>query len=208
MDFNNIFNASRPLQETPAGNIVGYHGTSREFGKPTAVISSHTKRINFGPGFYFATDEADAASFGSTVYRADLVVERPLNVYRSNNAREDPVMLRIQRAFKLSDEDAYSFEEPDRHPMRILMEKAELLIDVGVMSAGGILKFLQKIGYDGIIIDRDIINYELKKGVVIMGEEVLPTRMRGDFVVVFSPEQILTWEKFGNSWERDAARFR
>ena len=209
MDFNSIFTRRGPLSETAAGNITGYHGTSKHLEKPTSVVGSYTKRLNFGPGFYFATEEEDAAEFGSTVYRAQLIVERPLAIYKSNNDRTDPVMLRIQRALKLSDEDAYSFEEPDRHPMRILMDKAELLIDIGLMSAPPILKFLQKLGYDGIIVDRDIINYEWKNNRPLsFGEDFQPTQMRGDFVVVFSPEQILSWEKVGSAIERDMARYK
>jgi hypothetical protein len=169
------------MRRNPA--YTAYHGTQRYFDKPTSF--DKLRAIDFGPGFYFALDPVDAASYGPHVYRAQVRVDHPIVV--SNEQIDDEFVRRFSRALGASADDIRIGTEHGTHPIATLFELARTLIDVGTLTYASLRKYLMKLGYDGVVVDSDVAN-------AAWATSDSSRRMRGQYVVVFSPEQILSWE--------------
>lgn len=161
---------------------TAFHGTVYRFDKPTDFAK--LKSMDFGPGFYFTIDRRDAESYGPLVYEAKVRIENPIVV--SSTKGDDFFVRSFARAIGATMDDVQTGVDHGSHPVSYLFELARTLIDVGSISQNSIRKWLLKSGFDGVIVDPDIVNATMKKAGA-------GARMHGRYVAVFSPEQILSW---------------
>jgi hypothetical protein len=156
------------LVENPAGTFTLYHGSYSPFEKPTEFRDSR-QGADYGPGFYMATDPREAAEYGYYVYAATVALKRPLDLLD-----DDPdVLKRLQRGFRVDDE----YLQDDSNKLLAVLRLAG-----AAYSQSAIRKFLIRLGYDSIYVDRRLI-------------EVSRTDAGSDYVSVLSPEQILSWKR-------------
>ena len=146
--------------------MVAYHGSHRPGRTP-----QRSEVGEYGPGFYFAAERADAETYGPYVYVAELDLQRPF----MGGAELSPDMDRIRRAYRIDDE--YLDESEPMWPQ--IMGYIKTLIETGMASHDSLQRVIEKLGYDSIVVPGGVIEQE---GIV------------GDFVVVFDPEQIQSWK--------------
>lgn len=145
--------------------MIGYHGSHRKQRGPQRSAVGQ-----YGPGYYFATDRADAEGYGPYVYQAELSMQRPFFV-----GGIDGDMDRIRRAYRITDE----YIDPDEPMWPQIMGYIKTLIDIGHASHDSFERVLEQLGYDGIVVPGDIIEADAS----------------GDYVVVFSRDQIADWRQ-------------
>lgn len=167
------------LLENAGGNIVLYHGTQKTMNKPDQFFM---KVIDFGPGMYFATKPEGSIRYGSVIYRADVTLNNPIVV--GGGVPADPsVVARLLRGLRISQRE-FDEQHDGVNEFVTIFTLAKLLIDLGEISAKSFQSFLMKIGYDGVIVKNDI----LRKTNSVSGD------YDGDYVAVFSPSQIHSWD--------------
>ena len=163
---------------------TAYHGSTRAFDKPSDF--SKLKNMDFGPGLYFALDAHDASSYGPYLYKAEVRVDRPIVV--SPDEIDQNFVRRFAKALGANDDDIRIGVEEGAHPIETLFGLALTLVQVETFSLLSLRKFLIKLGYDGVLVDPRVPNRAMER-------HGASTRLRGGYVVVFSPEQVLSWER-------------
>ena len=138
---------------------------------------------DFGPGFYFASTKEGAEPFGQIVYEAKIELNNPLLV---NNTEESKAAAKkFGRAFRVTDED---LQFGVGHPFEEIMALIQ-----HVYSLNTIYKVLKKLGYDGIIVDSEIVKAH-------GGENC-------DYIIALDPSNIKDLVKVSNSYEKLANLF-
>ena len=144
-----------------------YHGSTEMFEhfKPSSTVG------DYGPGIYFADNEHDAqvagkGAGGSYVRSFNIQVENPLII--SFNESSDDYISKLLVKAGVTDEDV----QDSVHP---LIEMFSLLETIH--SSAKLIKWLRKIGFDGIFIEQDVI--------IENGENV-----KGNYWVVFDQNTI------------------
>lgn len=123
---------------------------------------------DYGPGIYFADDHESVRTYGPYLYDATLKLDNPLNVEEDN----PQVVAALERQLQL----VGAILEDEGPPLIQLMGMAQSMwenLQDPVYSPSRVIKVLQKLGYDGIIVP--------SKG----------------FSVVFDPKQITSFKKLG-----------
>lgn len=161
-----------------------FHGSTRSFEQPTDF--SKLKSMDFGPGFYFAESPRDAERYGSVLYEARIGLNNPIIV--SDTTIDDAFVRRFAKALKATPDDIQIAMDSGTHPIVALFELAKTLIDVGVFTHSSIRGWLVRAGYDGVIVEPNVINSMMTRGGAT-------TKVHGKYFAVFSPEQIFTFEK-------------
>jgi hypothetical protein len=158
------------ILESAGGTFVGYHATRKRMDRPEKFLM---KTTDFGPGFYFATDVRDTLTYGEVIYQAQIVLKNPIVISRTTPP--DPVFVaKMQKALKITDQDL-SYGD---HPIVEIFTLANTIISMGDFTIQAFQNFLVKLGYDGVIVSKD----------------VLKQKQNGDYIVVFTPQQIVSWE--------------
>jgi hypothetical protein len=156
------------------GPVTGYHGSDVLDRRPTSI---RDRVYDFGPGFYFALNADDARGYNPFVNVAEIALSNPL-VFSPDD--DNPVLARrILKALGMRDVDIEDTFGLVGHRLKYAFSCAMTLADVGTISGHGLLKFLQKLGYDGVYVD----------------PRVLDVGARDAYVAVYSPEQILSWRR-------------
>lgn len=176
------------LAENPGrpGKYVGYHGAARRFDRPTDF--GKLRNLDFGPGFYFATDRGDAAGYGSNVYRVEIELKNPIFILFDEV--DEALVKRLQRALRIDDEAMSFGREDGAHPIAYIFELVRTLVEVGQISPKGLRDYLVKIGYDGAIVDPEVVNDAHRRAGSSKADVA-----HSYYIAVFSPEQILSWER-------------
>lgn len=181
------WNGCTGLKANPPSStrLVGYHGTRRPMERPEVFKG---KGMDFGPGFYFALDPQDALSYTDMyqplVYQAEVELKNPI-VISHETPVDKALAARVMKALGGGLEDVEPFYD---HLMVGVFEMVRALVSVGTVRADAFRAFLQKLGYDGVYVDRDIVQERMDDG---GGSQ----QIHGDYIAVFSPEQILSWER-------------
>jgi hypothetical protein len=173
----------------PSTKLTAYHGAKRPMAQPTEF--REPRNIDFGPGFYMATAPEDAARYGSVLYRAEIELKNPILL----TDNDDPELLAwFQRVLRIGDENLEFYD----NPMVGIFDLVKVMIQSDTLSGKKLIAVLQRKGYDGIYVDKNIVA-EYHEGMAV----------DGDYVVLWSPDQVLSWEKVdgeklkpnrGNDW--------
>ena len=163
----------RQWNNIAGARLIAYHGAHSPERTPL-----RSEVGEYGPGFYFATERADAGIYGPVTYVAELDVQRPF----VGGAELTPEMDRVRRAYRIDAE--YLDEHEPMWPQ--IMGYIQTLIDTGMASRDSLQRIMTKLGYDAIVVPNEAIE---RKGIT------------GDFVVVFDSAQI-------HSWTREAPMMR
>lgn len=159
-----------------AGETVAYHGTNHNVSRPDpASDAGAMKAMDFGPGMYFTTSVDDARRFGANVYQARLSLNKSLRI----EAEPTPEMVRIQKAFRIDDEDLQFADEGWWHG---LMGLVVTLIDIGQVTRQKVIAYFRKLGYDSIVVPQDVVRQSRA------GRD-----SNGDYVIVFDASSISDW---------------
>lgn len=164
-----------------ASPLTAYHGSMDLERRPTGIKN---RVYDFGPGFYFALDADDARGYSSRVSVAEIALSNPI-VFSPDD--DNPELARkILKALGMRDvdiEDSFEILKDSfgrvGHRLKYAFSIAMTLADVGTISGHRLLGFLQKLGYDGVYVD----------------PRVLDVGARDAYVAVYSPDQILSWER-------------
>lgn len=135
------------------------------------------RSMDFGPGFYMATDCEDALRYGPHVHEADVRLDNP--VVMSNKGFDPALLAWFKKALHI-DDDSLSFY---KNPIVGVFDLAKTLVDVGQISPASLVRALQKKGYDGILAEADVIAAHFPE----------MKRTRGAYVAIWAPDQILSW---------------
>lgn len=171
MNWNAPWMSGRRFHAVPVGRSTVYHASSSEF---TQFDPSKSKSYGYGPGFYFAENRADVKFYGPFLYTVEIDIRNPLHITFSDPRPQ--AVLALAKAAQMSEEDIEIFTGDGSHLMVSVMAT---LGDMGV-KLSAISKFLQKMGYDSIIVDPSVINHES------------PGSVTGNFVSIFDPKSILS----------------
>jgi hypothetical protein len=157
------------------GRFVAYHGTVREMDRPAQFRDPRS--MDFGPGFYLATEAADARSYGPWVYRTEIDLRNPVVLSRAQY--DSALVARLKRALRMTDDDLRFHS----NPLVGIFDMAKELYSMGAVRPRALISVLQKWGYDGIYVESGAI------------EDHHKMQTAGDYVVIWEPEQLLTWER-------------
>jgi len=166
---------ARQCRYEPNPSLTAYHGTKAPMEQPRAFRDF--RGMDFGPGFYLSTSAEDADWYGHYIYEAEVALERPLRLTAEDYDQE--TVERLQRWLRISDEDLGFYA----HPMVGIFVLAATLMDIGMLTPAELVAALQGRGYDGVLVDQEVIN------------EATKVDAKGDYVILWSPEQIASWER-------------
>lgn len=169
--------------------LVGYHGTTRRMGKPETI--SESRSFDWGPGLYFSTDPSDSIRYGSHLYRAEVSLTNPVVVGTANESAD--VLSWMKRALRIREEDLAEYN----NKFAGAFELYRLLVEMGEYKPSALSDALRKKGYDGILVKRDAIRQHQPE----MDAD-------GDYLIVWSPEQIVSWQEVPLDEAREAYRRR
>lgn len=156
--------------------LLGYHGTTQEMEKPEEFFA---KKLNFGPGFYFATHPEGSLTYGDVVYEVDAAIYNPI-IFGLND--ENPkVENAIMDALNISED----FIEPGEHRLYQIFQLTNSLIDAGVLSPQKFKKILLDLDYDGVYVRNDVLK----------ATGTSSPHYKGDYFALFKPNRILRWRK-------------
>jgi hypothetical protein len=147
--------------------FTAYHATLRRFEKPTDFLNM--RGIDYGPGFYLACDLRDTSTYGQVVYKAKVVLDRPVIV--SKLRYDQNIGEKLRKALRIKDEDLSFYDSR----MAGIFDLAKVLIEMGSVSRESIIRFIKSHGYDGICVEPSVTG-------------------KGAYIVIFSPTQILSWD--------------
>jgi hypothetical protein len=166
----------------PSGKtFTAYHAsTSGMVDKPTEFRGS--RGMDYGPGFYLGTDPGDLTLYGDRLYEATVRLENPI-VISHDEPPDEELLGWMKRALRIDDEMWADMQEDYPHPMVGAFSMALTLMQMGEISPARLIAALQKRGYDGVYVDGQIVNEHQNMG------------LKGDYLTVWSPEQILSWEE-------------
>jgi hypothetical protein len=162
--------------------IVAYHGAHYCRKEPKLSRAS-----DYGPGFYFTSSKADAEDYGPCVYKVAVNIQRPFVPTREMSVD----MQRIQRAFRINDEDLY-FDIGNEPIWARLCELIKILLDMRINTINQWIGLFRKMGYDGIIIPNWLIRARLASSQVKTDHVT-----QGDYIIAFDKSQIIGWEYVG-----------
>lgn len=168
----------------PAREFTAYHASVAGMPQKPTEFRSY-RGMDYGPGFYLGTDPADLWHYGDRVYEATVRLTNPI-VISHDQPPDGEVLGWLKRALRLGDEDLEDYV----HPLVGVFALAGVLAETGEIDPRRLVAALQKRGYDGVYVDGDVVN------------EHQSMDLRGDYLTIFSPEQLLTWE------EQSAERLR
>jgi len=164
------------LEGPPSKTFTAYHARNGRIDRPTEFRAF--RNTDFGPGFYLATEASDVENYGANLHTATVQLENPIVV--SNDSIDHELVAWLQK--KLGVDDYYLEEHP--HPLIGIFDAAKMLFDMDMLTPQKLIAMLQKRGYDGIYIDGTLVN----------AHHTSLDKLDGDYLVVWEPEQLLTWE--------------
>lgn len=169
-------NTKLKANPAPQGVITVYHGTGKAMEKPAEIKFKADWSGDFGPGLYFATALSDAMTYGSRVYEARIELKNPIVIAGTD---EDAALVAwFKKALKITDEDLSFYDNPIAGAFAYF----QTLVEVGTYRPDGLVNALKKKGYDGIYVERAAAQKH---------HDLAPA---GDYAVVWSADQILSWE--------------
>jgi hypothetical protein len=161
--------------------LTGYHATAARMDRAPTEFRAF-KGIDYGPGFYFATDPRDTAYRGRFVHEAEVELNNP--IVFSATKTDETALRRFKRAFSISDEDL----SHDGPPLVQAIGLVKTLVDMGMYSAAQIHKWMMKLGYDGVYVENNVLTPRLKG-------------THGDYFAIFTPQQILSWKPLDKNYQ-------
>jgi hypothetical protein len=160
----------------PPTQFVAYHG-SASMAQPT--VFREFRNMDFGPGFYMATDPYDALGYGHCVHEAVVRLQSPI-VLSMDTPVAPELQQWLQRVMGIDDENLEFYE----HPTVGVFELAKTLVEMRLISTAKLVAALQRMGFDGIYIESAVVT------------STHPTMTpRGDYIALWSPSQILSWTR-------------
>lgn len=168
-----------PTKLKPNGEslLVGYHGATRRMGKPDSIAES--KAFDWGPGLYLSTDPSDSIGYGSHLYQAEVKLTNPV-VIDASSSDESGVLAWMKRALRIRDEDLSEYDNKFGGVFALY----QTLVQMGEYKPRALSDALQKKGYDGVIVTNEAIR-----------QHQPDMRVHGDYIVVWAPDQLLSWEE-------------
>lgn len=160
--------------------IIAYHGTSKNMEKPDKFFM---KVFDFGPGLYFSTNPLGAVSYGPVVYKAEITLENPIVLDAQKDDKD--LALKISKGAKIW--DYIEMEQPDHYLLATIKFIAQAIQD-GVFSGTAVQNYFKKLGFDGVYVSNNVVVSTNSGG-----------RKDGDFICLFSPSQIISWEKMNGN---------
>lgn len=162
----------------PGKTFTAYHASTQKFDRPTEFRAF--RNMDFGPGFYMATDAADTESYGLHLYEAEVRLENPIVI--SPDVPVDPELLRwFQRVLKIDDDHLEFYD----NKLVGILDLLKMLVEMEETDPRKLIAVLQKKGYDGIYVDGSVVGAHHRD---------LPA-LQGDYLIIWSPDQILSWKE-------------
>jgi hypothetical protein len=158
-------------------SLVGYHGARRRMDKPDLIAES--KAFDWGPGLYLSTDPSDSIGYGSHLYQAEVRLTNPI-VIDASGRDESGVLAWMKRALRIRDEDLSEYDNKFGGVFALY----QTLVQMGEYKPRALSDALQKKGYDGVIVTNEAIR-----------QHQPDMRVHGDYIVVWAPDQLLSWEE-------------
>lgn len=166
--------------------LTGFHGSTRKF---EAFDPSMARRMgDFGPGIYFALDERDAVEHGSFMYVVKLRLQKPMKIGESSPSQSE--LEAFWRLARVNKEDRRFLGEEGDH---VVVATLELIRHA--YSPSQITWMLKKLGYDSILISKDVINDKRSRFRSPIMEEYRASAVHGDYAIVFDADQVSNIER-------------
>lgn len=164
------------LKPNAAEPLIAYHGSYQPMKKPEEF--REPKHFDWGPGFYLSTSPSDSIGYGSHLYKAQIRMTNPIVV---DAGEPDPALFSwLKRAIRISDDDLAFYD----NKMAGIFELYQTAVSIGAYKPMALADALKKKGYDGIIV---------RKEAILQTQPSMDPR--GDYVVVWDPDQLETWEE-------------